>query len=137
VPRGLRRLRALFENWVTWPEHAQLRGGCPIHAASAEYDDQPGPMRDAVVDRQRLVARELAKAVRMAVDSGELRGDTDASQFVFEMFGLILAYYHTQRVLGDSSALARARTGFDRLVEAHRAAPPAPSPASRPAARGR
>ena len=137
VPRGLRRLRALFENWITWPEHAQLRGGCPIHAASAEYDDQPGPMRDAVVDRQRLVARELAKAVQMAVDSGELRGDTDASQFVFEMFGLILAYYHTQRVLGDSSALARARAGFERLVEAHRASPPAPSPATRPAARGR
>jgi len=50
APRGLKRLRALFENWITWPEHAHLRGGCPMHAASAEYDDQPGPMRDAVVE---------------------------------------------------------------------------------------
>jgi AcrR family transcriptional regulator len=132
VPRGLRRLRALFENWITWPEHAHLRGGCPIHAASAEYDDQPGPMRDAVVERQRLVARELAKAVKMAVDTGELRADTDPGQFVFEMFGLILAFYHTQRLLGDGAAVSRALAGFDRLVGAHRAT--AAFPASRAAA---
>lgn len=132
APRGLKRLRALFENWITWPEHAHLRGGCPMHAASAEYDDQPGPMRDAVVERQRLVARELAKAVRMAVDTGELRADTDPGQFVFEMFGLILAFYHTQRLLGDGAAVSRAIAGFDRLVDAHRAH--AAKPASRPAA---
>ena len=132
APRGLKRLRALFENWITWPEHAHLRGGCPMHAASAEYDDQPGPMRDAVVERQRLVARELAKAVKMAVDTGELRADTDPGQFVFEMFGLILAFYHTQRLLGDGAAITRAIAGFDRLVDAHRA--PAAKSASRPAA---
>lgn len=131
-PRGLKRLRALFDNWITWPEHARLKGGCPIHAASAEYDDQPGPMHDAVVDRQRLVARELGKAVQMAVDTGELRTDTIPPQFVFEMLGLILAFYHAQRVLGDAGALARARTGFDRLVDAHRAAPAQSAP--RPAA---
>ncbi len=132
APRGLKRLRALFENWITWPEHAHLRGGCPMHAASAEYDDQPGPMRDAVVERQRLVARELAKAVKMAVDTGELRADTDPGQFVFEMFGLILAFYHTQRLLGDDAAVSRAIAGFERLVDAHRAA--TAKPASRPAA---
>ncbi|NJD87028.1 MAG: TetR/AcrR family transcriptional regulator [Betaproteobacteria bacterium] len=132
APRGLKRLRALFENWITWPEHAHLRGGCPMHAASAEYDDQPGPMRDAVVERQRLVARELAKAVKMAVDTGDLRADTDPGQFVFEMFGLILAFYHTQRLLGDDAAVSRAIAGFDRLVDAHRAH--AAKSASRPAA---
>ncbi len=132
APRGLKRLRALFENWISWPEHANLRGGCPMQAASAEYDDRPGPMKDAVVERQRHLARELAKAVQLAVASGELRADTDARQFVFEMFGLVLAYYHTQRLLGDAGAAARAIAGFDRLVGAHRA-PAAKSP-TRPAA---
>ncbi|HEX4943606.1 MAG TPA: TetR/AcrR family transcriptional regulator [Usitatibacteraceae bacterium] len=132
VPRGLKRLHALFENWITWPEHAKLRGSCPMQAASAEYDDQPGPMRDAVAERQRHLARELSKAVQMAVDCGDFRADTDAGQFVFEMFGLVLAYYHTQRLLGDAGAAARARAGFGRLVDAHRAT--VPKPASRPAA---
>lgn len=132
APRGLRRLRALFGNWIVWPERAKLRGSCPMQAASAEYDDQPGAMREAVVERQRHLAGELAKAVQMAVDSGELRADTDPRQFVFEMFGIVLAYYHTQRLLGDSGASARALAGFERLVEAH-LAPAAKSP-SRPAA---
>ena len=132
APRGLKRVRALFENWIVWPEHAKLRGSCPMQAASAEYDDQPGPMRDAVAERQRHLARELAKAVQLAVESGELRPDTDARQFVFEMFGLVLAYYHTQRLLGDTGASARALAGFERLVDAHR--PPARKTASRPAA---
>jgi len=132
VPRGLKRLRALFGNWIVWPERAKLRGSCPMQAASAEYDDQPGPMRVAVAERQRHLARELAKAVQLAVDSGELRAGTDAGQFVFEMFGLVLACYHTQRLLGDAGARARALAGFERLVDANRA--DAGKPASRPAA---
>ena len=131
LPRGLKRVHALFENWIVWPQRAKLRGSCPLQAASAEYDDQPGPMRDAVAERQRHLASELAKAVQMAVDSGELRAATDARQFVFEMLGLVLVYYHTQRLLGDAGAAARARAGFERLVDDHRATR---KPASRPAA---
>jgi AcrR family transcriptional regulator len=132
VPRGLRRLQSLFENWISWPEHAKLRGSCPIQAAAAEFDDLPGPMRDAVAERQRALGRELSRAVKMAVESGELRQDTDPRQFVFEMFGLVLACYQTQRLLGDEGAAKRALAGFDRLVEAHRA--PAAKPVTRPAA---
>ncbi len=91
VPRGLRRLRALFEGWVHWPELGQLRGSCPLYAAAAEYDDKPGPVRDAVVDRQALLARELAKTVKMAVETGELDSRTDPEQFAFEMIGVVLA----------------------------------------------
>src|SRR6186997_1473629 len=35
-PRGLRRLRSLFDNWISWPQRANLPGGCPIDAASRE-----------------------------------------------------------------------------------------------------
>jgi AcrR family transcriptional regulator len=136
APRGLARLRALFERWIGWPQRAQLRGGCPIQAASAEYDDQPGPMRDAVAERQRSLARELARAVQMAIDTGELKADTDPRQFVFELFGLVLAYYQTARLLSEKDALVRATAGFERLV-ACCAAGPVAEPRSRPAARRR
>src|SRR4051812_48675018 len=61
APRGVKRLKALFENWITWPQRARLPGGCPIDAAGREYDHQPGAMRDAVCERQRLLDRELTK----------------------------------------------------------------------------
>lgn len=132
APRGLKRLRSLFDHWIVWPVHAKLRGSCPILAASAEYDDRPGPMRDAVAERQRTLVRELVRAVQMAKETGDLRPEVDPGQMVFEMFGFVLACYHTQRLLGDAGSEARARAAFERLLD-HCLAPAAGT-ATRPAA---
>jgi AcrR family transcriptional regulator len=119
VPRGLKRLRALFENWITWPQRGGLPGGCPIDAASREYHYQPGVMRDAVIDRQKLLDRELAKAVQMAIDNHELAADTEPRQFAFDMMGIILVFYRTGLLLGAAESGQRARVAFDRLVAQH------------------
>ena len=131
VPRGLARLRAIFEGWIGWPEHGRLHG-CPMQGASVEYDDLPGPMREAILERQRQLAQELAKAVTMAVESGELRADTDARQFVFEMTGIVLVCYSAQRLFRDSRSTSRALVAFERLLQDHLA--PAAKRVSRPAA---
>jgi len=118
-PRGLRRMRALFEGWITWPERASLPGGCPIDAATREYLHQPGPMREAVVERQRALAREMGKTVLLAVEAGELKPETDCSQVAFELFGIILAMYRTEVLLGTEESSRRARAAYDRLVAHH------------------
>ena len=135
APRGLRRLRALFEGWVRWPEMAQLSGSCPLYAAAAEYDDKPGSMRDAVVERQTLLARELAKSVRMAIETGELDAQADPEQIAFEMIGIVLAMYQSQRLMGDGKAASRAAAAFNRLVDSALAAKSEAS--TSPAAPGR
>ena len=117
APRGVRRLRALFDNWITWPQRASLPGGCPIDSASREYHHQPGPMRDAIVDRQKLLDRELSKAVRMAVETGELAEDVDPGQVAFDMLGIILSFYRTELLLGTPEAARHARVGFERLLK--------------------
>ena len=120
APRGLKRLRAIFEGWINWPQRASLPGGCPIDAATREYHHQPGPMRDAVVERQRQLGREIGKAVQMAVETGELKAHTDCGQVAFEMFGIILACYRTELLLGIDESNRRARAAFERLVEHNR-----------------
>jgi AcrR family transcriptional regulator len=120
APRGVKRLRALFENWITWPQRAKLTGGCPIDSASREYDHQPGLMRDAVMERQRLLDRELSKAVQLAIDTGELLPKTDPTQVAFEFLAIVLVFYRSQSLLGQDAALKRARTAFDRLLEQNR-----------------
>ena len=120
APRGLRRYRALVENWISWPHRASLPGGCPIDAASREYQHQPGPMRDAVVERQKQLDRELAKAIQMAIDTGELEAGTDARQLAFETLGIILAFNRVDLLFGSQEATERARTAFDRLVDQYR-----------------
>jgi AcrR family transcriptional regulator len=120
APRGLKRLRALFDNWVGWTVRVNLPGGCPIDAASREYDHRPGPMRDAVIERQRLFCGELAKAVQMAIDTGELKRSTDPHQVVFEFFAIVLGFYRTELLFGEEEATKRARRAFDRMLEPHR-----------------
>ena len=120
APRGLKRFRALVENWISWPHRASLPGGCPIDAASREYQHQPGAMRDAVVERQKNLDRELAKTIQMAIDTGELKSSTDARQVSFETLGLILAFNRVQLLFGPHEASQRARAAFDRLVDQYR-----------------
>ena len=132
APRGLKRLTALFEGWVDWTGRASLPGGCPIDAATQEYDHMAGPMHDAVVERQKILERELSKTVRLAMETGEFSADVDPLQFAFEMLGLILASYRCKMLFGTDIARKRAMTGFARLVESARA----PS-ASQTAALGR
>ena len=116
APRGLKRLRVLFENWITWPQRAKLPGSCPIDAATREYDHHPGPMRDAVIERQRLLDRELSKTVQLAIDTGELARDTDPSELAFSLLGIVLVFYRSALSLGTAEATRRARTAFDRLL---------------------
>jgi AcrR family transcriptional regulator len=117
APRGVKRLRALFENWITWPQRAHLPGGCPIDAATREYDHHPGPMRDAVIERQRLLDRELAKTVQLAIDTGELAKDTDPAEVAFSVLGIVLVFYRSALSLGAEEGTRRARNAFDRLLK--------------------
>ena len=120
APRGVRRLKALMDNWLEWPQRQKLPGGCPIDAAAREYDHRPGPMRDAVIERQRLLDRECTKTVQMAIDAGELAKGSDASQIAFEFLSIVLAYYRAAIVRGHDEARKHARVAFDRLIEANR-----------------
>jgi AcrR family transcriptional regulator len=119
APRGLKRLNALFENWLTWTERASLPGGCPVDAATREYIHQPGAMREAALERQKLLDREITKAVQMAIDSGELDASADAAQIAYDMTGIVLASYRTALILGAEQAGRRARAAFDRLIQSH------------------
>jgi AcrR family transcriptional regulator len=116
--RGLPRLRALFENWLVWADRAELPGSCPIQTASVEFDDRPGPVRDALVKQQRRLGVELARAVQMTIDSGEFAADSDPDQFAFEMTGILLVFYQARRLIGEHIAAQRARTAFESRITA-------------------
>jgi AcrR family transcriptional regulator len=117
VPRGERRLRALFERWLTWE---QRPGGCVFVQAAVDLDDRDGPARDRLVALQRDWIEAMATTVRGAVREGEFRSGLDAEQFAHDLNGIILAYHHAARLLRDTSAEKRARTSFEALIRAAR-----------------
>ena len=134
APRGLKRLARAVRGLGRLARRARACKGCPINSASEEYNHQPGPMRDAVIERQRLLERELAKAAQMAVDAGELGPTPTPRQIAFEMVGIVLSSYRCELLMGNDVARQRALTAYTRLIDSARAAllhpsrPPAASP---------
>ena len=116
APRGEERVRALFEGWLQWIEVEHADTGCLMIAAAAELDDRDGPARQQLVDHQSDLFELFANVVRTAMGHGAFRADLDPEQFAREVQGIILAYQHASRLLGDPLAGKRARTAFERLV---------------------
>jgi len=119
IERGLPRLRAMFEHWLDWTLASGLPGGCIMIAAAAEYDDRPGPIRDAVIANQHRGNAVTRKAVRLAIEEGHLKTDTDPEQITFELLGIVLASHNHRRLLGDKEARTRALKAFEELVARH------------------
>ena len=120
-PRGLPRLRAMFVNWLDWTESAELPGGCPMIGGASEFDDRPGPVRDMLAGGQRTWIETLKRAVRQAIDQGQLGASTDPEQIAFEMFGIALVVHHHRRLLGYPKARSRALTALDSLFRRYAA----------------
>ena len=124
-PRGLPRLRSLFERWLAWD--ASLPGGCVFVAASTELDDRPGSVRDRLVVLQRQWIDFIGTSVRRAIDEGHVVRETDAAQFAQDLYGIMLAWHHHSRLLGDPAAEQRARRAFEALLADVAALAPLPS----------
>ena len=77
-PRGLPRLRALFDHWMKRVS-VEIDSGCIYISGAVEFDDRPGPVRDALVDDGAAPGRRRCeRAIAPAIDEGHLRADTDA-----------------------------------------------------------
>jgi AcrR family transcriptional regulator len=121
APRGEPRVRSLFESWLHWARTGTARAGCVFVAASTEFDDQPGPVRDTLVRLQKDWLEFIAQAFRRAQAEGHFRAG-DAEQFAQDVHGTMLAYHHAARLLGDPRAEQRARAAFEALLGAARGA---------------
>jgi AcrR family transcriptional regulator len=117
APRGVQRVRALFDRWLDW-ETGALQGGCVFVTATIEFDDRPGAIRDALVRIQQDWLEFVATVAGTAVADGDFRSDVDTEQLAFTLQGLMLGYHHAARLMRDPKALDHTRRALDQLLEA-------------------
>lgn len=115
APRGLPRLQALLDNWMTVLGR-QIEQGCLLIAGATEYDDRAGPLHDAMVRIVEEWRRELLRAIEGACREGHLRRDLDAEQLVFEIYGVMLVAHQDARLLRSGHSMLRARNALTRLL---------------------
>lgn len=107
LPDGAPRLRAMAERYLD--QLGDYSGGCFWAATSAEYDDRPGPVRDAIAAGLDAWLGELERQARVA-------GVANPERFAFEVYALVMATNTRYRLSGDKRVFAYAREGLDRLL---------------------
>lgn len=129
APRGLPRLRAMFDNWMKRTS-VEIDSGCIYISGAVQFEDRPGPVRDALAGSVNTWLAAMRRAITIAAEEGHLRRDTDAAQMGFEIHALILALHYEARFLRSPDSLQRALTAFEGIVArfSPAAAPATPVP---------
>lgn len=115
VPKGLPRVQALFANWMKLVA-VEIDSGCIFISGAVEFDDRPGPVRDALANSVQTWLAALYRAVVMAKQCGHLHQDSDEQQMAFEIHGLILALHYEARFLKTPGSIERAHKGFHNIL---------------------
>jgi AcrR family transcriptional regulator len=106
APDGAPRLRAMGERYLA---HLDLySGGCFWGATSTEYDDRPGPVRDAIADALDAWLGELERQAKIA-------GVDEPERFAFELYAVVMGANARYRLSGDRKVFDHARGALERL----------------------
>ena len=131
-PRGLPRLRAMFANWMQRTS-IELDSGCIYISGAVEFDDRPGPVRDALAWSVQTWHGAMKRAITQAKEERHLNADVDEEQMLFEIHGLILALHYEARFLKNPGSIARANAGFENILRRYGAATAKAPRSTRPA----
>ena len=114
-PRGLPRVRALFANWMKRVA-VEIQSGCIFISGAVEFDDRPGPVRDALASSVKAWLAAMYRAVVQAKQMGQLNDEADEEQMAFEIHGLILALHYEARFLQNPGSIRHANKGFENIL---------------------
>ncbi|MGH2936696.1 MAG: TetR/AcrR family transcriptional regulator [Solirubrobacterales bacterium] len=106
VPDGAPRLRAMAEHYLDYLY--SFPGGCFWGATASEFDDRPGPVRDAIA---ASLDAWMAELVRQATAAGI----ADPDRYAFELYAVVMAANARWRLTGDRRTFDLARAALARL----------------------
>ena len=105
---GVDRLRGYMHGWLTYVEKRHEVGGCFLTAASFEYDDRPGVVRDAVADVWRRWMRVLATEAKNAGLNG--------ARTAFKLHSIVTEAMWMHQLFDDQRGWELARENVDEVL---------------------
>lgn len=106
---GAPRLRAIADSYLDHLDGSAYSGGCFWAATSAEYDDRPGPVRDAIAAALDAWLGELERQAKIA-------GAAEPGRFAFELYAVVMGANSRFRLAGDRKVFGYARAAIDRAL---------------------
>jgi AcrR family transcriptional regulator len=121
VAPGHKRLLAIADAWLDYLGRDVFPGGCFVTAASCEFDDRPGRVRDAVVGLHRLWLDVLAREAKQAIKDGDLPRATDPYDIAFGLNAIAMGVNQARHLVADDDAPARGWRAMRTILAAPRA----------------
>ncbi len=116
APKGVERLLAVCEAFLSHVERRVFPGGCFFAAAAVDVGTRPGPVHDLVAAQRLDWLTLLERLAREAAELGELETSIDPAQLAFELQALLVAANTAFILHGDAGAFERARMAiWERL----------------------
>lgn len=103
------RLHAMVGAYLAYAESDTYSGGCFWVETSAEFDDRPGPVREAIVAALGAWLGELERQARAA-------GVAEPERLAFELYALIMGANSRYRLSGDRRVFDYARASVESLL---------------------
>jgi AcrR family transcriptional regulator len=115
--RGVPRLRAMLESWISYVENIVFRGGCFFAAASAEFDSRPGRVRNHIAALTKDWMDALEGEIAFARTAHQMKRSVSPAQLAFELHAYVQEANWAFKLFNDKSAFSRARRAIaDRLA---------------------
>ena len=109
APAGIARLAALTEGYIRYLEESIFSGGCFFAAVAAEFDDQPGRVRDRIAVSMQKWNDMIELEVRNGIAAGEVEPSIEPAQLAFELKAMTHEANFGRRLMSDPQSFARAR----------------------------
>jgi AcrR family transcriptional regulator len=108
APRGIERLLALCDAFLSHVERRVFPGGCFFAAAAVDVGTRPGPVHDAILAQRLDWLALLERLAREAAELGQLDSTADPAQLAFELQALLVAANTSFILQGDAGVFDRA-----------------------------
>ena len=122
--QGWPRLTTLFENYLHWLTGEQQQGTCFFVAASQEFDDQPGVLRDALHEGMDNWRSCIVRIAAPAISAKAQAEGASAELLAFEFIGLTMSFQLAYKMLSDEQAEIMLRKAFALLLQRYGITPP-------------
>lgn len=116
IEKGIARLQAMIEKWLSYVERRIFKGGCFFAAAAAEFDSRPGAIRDLIVKLSKSWLHMIEGEARQAQQVDQIDNQLDATQLAFELHALAHGANWAYQLFGDKRAFVRAREAINNRL---------------------
>jgi AcrR family transcriptional regulator len=122
-PRGIARIWALLDGFLTYVERGVFAGGCFFATTSSEFKNRQGPVRDRIAGQLARWREYQVHAVGQAQELGEIDPRADARRIAFELNAFVQNAESQHELFGDPRVFELAREAVRERLETLRTSP--------------